>query len=294
MIALLWGLLAALLVGTSDAIARKTSQHSSISVLTLLVMALSSAMLTVWFLFTEDWPQWHREAWLASAVSGSLNIVVLYFLYLALQRGPVSVASPAAATFTVMLVGFNALSGEPWSYAQLLSVLVVFFGVTMLARRSSNPGIDDDYDARWIRTTALYALLAAFAVSFRMFLAQDANVVLGPDGALYLNRLFALLAALLLVFALSMRQQLQWPRLPIVRLIGLQAFLEAAALGCFLIGSAGNGRVAASIGFSAFAAVTAIVVSIWLGERIGRRRAIWIAVIMGGLVLATLDRANSV
>jgi len=250
-------------------------------------MAMSSALLTLWFLINGHWPQWHTEAWLASAASGALNIVVLYFLYLSLRRGPVSVASPTAATFTVMLVGFNALSGEPWSHSQLVSVVVVFLGVAMLARRNSNPGTQDVYDARWIRLTAMFALLAALAVSVRMFLAQDANVVLGPSGALYLNRLFALATATLVVGYLALKQALQWPSIGIVKLIALQAVLEAAALGVFLIGSAGEGRVAAAIGFSAFAAVTAIVVSLWLGERIGRRRGFWIAVVMLGLVLAS-------
>jgi len=294
MIAVLWGLIAAVLVGSSDAIARKTSQHSDLNVLTLIVMALSTAGMTVWFIVSGDWPPWHRNAWLASAASGALNIVVLYFLYLALRRGPVSVASPAASTFTVMLVGLNAFAGEPWTLGQLVAVALVFLGVVMLARRSSTPGIDDAYDARWIQTTALIGLIAAFAVSVRMFLAQDASAVLGAAGALYLNRVFALVTASLLVLALTVRyakteSALHWPRGQTVWLIALQAALETFALGAFLIGSSGNGRIGASIGFSAFAAVTAIVASLWLGERIGRTRALWIAVVVAGLMLASVD-----
>lgn len=287
MIAVLWGFLAAVLVGTSDAIARKTAQHSDLNVLTLLVMLISTAGMSVWFITTGDWPQWDQQAWLASAVSGALNLVVLYLLYLALRRGPVSVASPAASTFTIMLVGWNALAGEPWSYWQLIAVVIVFLGVAMLARRTSTPGIDDAYDATWIRTTALFGLAAAAAVSVRMFLAQDASVVLGPASALYLNRIFALIASLLVVtFLIIKTGHIRWPNRNIVKLIGLQAILEASALGVFLLGSAGGGRIGASIGFSAFAAVTAIVASVWLGERIGRRRAFWIVVIVAGLMLA--------
>jgi len=289
MIAVIWGLVAAVLVGCSDAIARKTAQHCDLNLLTLLVMAMSTAGMTVWFVATGDWPRWDRTAWLASAASGTLNVVVLFLLYTALRRGPVSVASPAASTFTVMLVGLNALSGEPWSYFQLIAVVVVFFGIVMLSRRSGSPGIDDAYDAKWIRTTALIGLAAAFAVSVRMYLAQDAGVILGAAGSLYLNRVFALIACLIVVGVLLVKKgSLLTPNMSILGLISAQAALEAAALGVFLVGSSGNGRIGASIGFSAFAAVTAIVVSFWLGEKIGKARSAWIALVVAGLMLASV------
>ena len=288
MIAVLWGLLAAVLVGTSDAIARKTSQHCDLNVLTLLVMAMSTAGMTVWFAFNGEWPTWHLGAWLASMASGTLNVVVLYLLYLALRRGPVSVASPATSTFTVMLVGWNIAAGEPWSYAQLGAVVIVFFGVLMLAKKSSTPGIDDQYDVKWIRDTALIGLAAALAVSIRMFLAQDAGVILGAENALYLNRIFALLAsAVVVTYLLIKHSKVQWPPGSVYGLIALQGGMEACALGVFLWGSSGNGRIGASIGFSAFAAVTAIVASVWLKERIGKKRALWIAVIVAGLMIAS-------
>jgi len=287
MIAVLWGLLAAVFVGTSDAIARKTSQHTDLNVLTLCVMALSTGGMTVWFLLQGNWPEWHFNAWLASAVSGSLNIVVLYLLYLALRRGPVSVASPAASTFTIMLVFLNALAGEPFAYSQLIAVVMVFTGIVMLAKKNNNPGVDDQYDSQWIRKTALIGLAAALAVALRMFLAQDAGVILGPVNALYLNRIFALIAATgVVTFLVLKNPNTKWPPRSIWGLITLQAALEALALGFFLIGSAGEGRIGASIGFSAFAAVTAIVTSYWLGERIGRSRALWMGVVVAGLMLA--------
>ncbi len=287
MIAVLWGLLAAVFVGTSDAIARKTSQHSDLNVLTLCVMALSTLGMTAGFIVYGEWPEWHLTAWIASAISGSLNIVVLYFLYLALRRGPVSVASPAASTFTIMLVFLNALAGEPFAISQLIAVVLVFTGIVMLAKKNNNPGVDDNYDNQWIRKTALIGLAAAAAVALRMFLAQDAGVVLGPVKALYLNRVFALIAASALVTYLVVKNpSIQWPHKSIWGLIVLQATLEAMALGFFLIGSEGDGRIGASIGFSAFAAVTAIVTSYWLGEKIGRSRAIWMGVVVIGLMLA--------
>ena len=69
-------------------------------------------------------------------------------------------------------------------------------------------------------------------------------------------------------------------------LVIVQAVLETGALGVFLIGSANGGRVGATIGFSAFAAATAVFAWMWLGERIGWQRGICIAVISLGVLLA--------
>ena len=109
-----------------------SSGHSN--VLFLIIMGLSSAVLTVWLVWSTEWPPWHGYAWFASALSGLLNLVALFFLYRALARGPVAVASPAASSFTVLLVALNMFAGEAWSGWQLVAMLLVFAGVAMFLR----------------------------------------------------------------------------------------------------------------------------------------------------------------
>jgi len=287
MTGLLWGLCGALLIGASDCIARVTAQRVSISVLFLFIMGLSLLLLSIWLAATANWPPWHAQAWFASALSGLLNLVALYFLYRALARGPVAVASPVASTFTVMLVALNIFAGESWSATQIVALLLVFLGVAMLARPAAADQSTERYDAAWLRGTALYALAAAAAVSLRMFLAQEAGADLGPLHALYLNRVFALVGAiLLLLYGLARHFNFAWPRGSMTKLVLLQALLETAALGSFLIGSALGGRIAASIGFSTFAAATALFAWWWLGEQIGWQRGFWMIIVGGGVMLA--------
>jgi drug/metabolite transporter (DMT)-like permease len=291
---ILWGLLGAVLIGASDCIARVTSQRVSISALFLIIMGLSLGALTLWLGFTFNWPPWHAKAWAASAASGFLNLLALYFLYRALARGPVAVASPAASTFTVLLVGLNILAGEAWSYAQIAAVFIVFVGVAMLAR-PTDVDRSENYDSKWLRMTAFFGLAAAATVAFRMFLAQEAGSELGAMHALYLNRLFALLGAFVLVIIVVLRQQaLTWPTGSIRALVIAQAALETAALGVFLIGSAQGGRIGATIGFSAFAAATALFAWWWLGEKIGWQRGIWIIVVGAGVSLAILGNPSAI
>ena len=285
---IIWGLLAAVFIGVADAVARSTTQKVSISILILAVMGLSTVGLSVLFIFTDDWPRWHAYAWALSAASGALNLVALIFLYKALERGPVAVASPAASSFTVMLVAMNALTGQPFSLTQGLAVALVFGGVIMLSRPSKNPASEPNYDAAWLRTTALLGLATAFTVSLRMFFAQEASAELGPLPALFLNRMFALISVIILVaWQLQKGQKLNTPKGKIVTLVFAQATLEVAALWAFLMGSQGDGRIAASIGFAAFAAIATITAWLWLGEKVAPQRWLWVIVISLGIILAS-------
>ncbi len=286
------GLLGAVFIGGSDCIARVTSQRTSNSILILCVMGLSTTVLSVWLLTQNNFPPWHLTAWVASAISGALNVAALYFLYIALARGPVAVASPAASSFTVILVLMNVVSGEPWSPSQLFATLVVLAGVAMLAQKSGDNDDAASYDAAWLRTTALFGLAAGIVVAVRMFLAQEATDALGAMHGLYLNRLFATLSCLVLIAVqLARSDQLVAPaNRSTWLLIIAQAILESSALAAFLLGSSLGDRVSATVGFSAFAAATVIIARVFLGERVGWWRGIWIAIIGAGVIVAVVGR----
>jgi drug/metabolite transporter (DMT)-like permease len=90
---------------------------------------------------------------------------------------------------------------------------------------------------------------------------------------------------LILLEILRARPQ-RWPQGVTLWLVMVQAALETLALASFLIGSADAGRIGASIGFSSFAAITALAAWIWLDEPIGWRRAFWMLVVALGIAFA--------
>lgn len=290
MIGILWGLLGGGLIGVSDCIARVTTARVATGVLLMIVMGGSVLALTLVLAVTGDWPAWHAYGWTAAAVSGVLNLVALAFLYRALMRGPVAVASPTASSFTVLLVGLNIAAGEPFDWRQVGGAALVFLGIVMLARRARRGAeAATDHDSAWLRGTALLALGAAGSVSLRMFLAQEARVELGTLGALYLTRVFAAAGAAAFVgWQMTRGRTLAWPRGGTLWLVLVQMALETLALGAFLAGSAGTGRVGAAIGFSAFPAVTVATAWLWLGERISPRRVFWMGIVAAGVALAVL------
>ncbi len=300
MTSLIWGLIGAVLIGASDCTARVTSQRVSLLPLIFCVMAISTVVLTVSLLATDSMPQWHARAWFVSALSGALNIAALLFLYKALAYGPVSVASPAASSFAVFLVVLNALAGEPWTAYQAISVVMVFLGVVMLSVKSDSQNTttrpEHQYSKTWLRRTSLLATGAALTIAFRMFFAQEATAELGSVSALYLNRLFALISCsiALLFTPLIVRSAgkastpNQWPVSDIKWFVLLQGVLEMAAFAAFLYGSEGDGRVAATIGFSTFAAATTLIAWIALKEPIGLWRFGWIVFISIGVMIASV------
>jgi drug/metabolite transporter (DMT)-like permease len=284
--AALWGLAGAASIGTSDAAARWTTPRASLGALFVTVMGVSTCALAGWLALTDGWPRWDAYAWIASALSGGLNLVALGFLYTALARGPVSVASPAASSFVALLVLLNALAGAPISAAQALAAPLLLLGVIMLARPDRSDA--GRYDAAHLRGTALLGLACAGSVSLRMFLAQEAAVGLDPLPALFLNRVFATLAALIWIAAELSRRRLRFPAPSVLPAVLMQAVLETVALFAFLTGSAGEGRVAATIGFAAFPAFTAIAAWVAYRDPIGWRRAGWMALVITAAALASI------
>lgn len=284
--ALLWGLFGGGLIGGSDAVARFTARRASLGALFLAIMGLSTVALAAYLGATGAWPAWSPYGWGASAVSGLLNLVALGFLYVALARGPVSVASPSAASFAAILVGINAAAGAPITWAQAGAMALVFLGVVMLAR----PDRSDlgRYDAAHLRVTALLGLGTAATVSVRMFLAQEAATDLEPLSALFLNRVFATIGAVGLVAWEAGRARFAAPGRGAVPAVLLQAALETGALFVFLIGSADAGRVGATIGFATFPAWTALAAWIAYRDPVGARRALWIGAVIAGAALAAL------
>ncbi|MGB0844586.1 MAG: EamA family transporter [Alphaproteobacteria bacterium] len=298
MIAVFWGLFGALLIGVSDCIARVTAQKTSTTTLFVYIMGLSAIAMTVYFAIVGTWPQVPTGlddsliiyGWFAAFCSGILTLVVLFLLYLALARGPVAVASPAASTFTIILIAINAIVGEPFTWMQIVSGVFVFLGVFMLARRNAEDEATASYDAKWIRTTALLGVSVGAMVSIRFFFAQESGDALGSLESLYLNRLFACVGVVIMLgWHLKKANVLIWPSKEMIPFVVMQSVLEVSAIGAFIIGSAGDGRVGATIGFSAFSAVTATAAWIFLGERFGLKRGFWMAVVISGVMLATLS-----
>ena len=289
MIGIYWGLVGALFIGVSDGIVRVTAQRLSITILILFIMGITTIFLSFWYLIGWKLPVWDFYSWMVSILSGFLNLVAVGLLYKALARGPVYLASPTSSSFAIFLILFNALHGEPYTLPQLLSGIVVFVGIFFLSRPKKNETIINKYSKKYLQITALLGLGAGITIALRFFLAQEAVSILGPVDSLYLNRVSSFIFILFFFICQQIRLvKYSWPKGTTLGLVFLQSLLENIAIAAFLFGSIGNGRIGATIGFSAYAVITTITTWVWLGEKVPLIKSIWIIIITAAVINAII------
>jgi len=283
----IFGLIGAVFIGFSDTIARVTSQKISLIILITYIMFISFILTSIWLLISWDWPRWEFYSWSVAIVSGVLNIIVVALLYKALSRGPVYVASPATSSFLVILILFNVLNGQPFTFFQLIAGIFVFIGILMLSFPDMKDSNLTKYSSNYLRVTAFLGIASGFTIALRFFLAQESLSSLTAFHSLYLNRVSALIVILfILLIYIIKNNKYNLPNGKYLILIIIQAVFENLALVSFLFGSKGDGRIGSTIGFSAFAVVTTATAWIWLGEKVPFKKVIWIVIISLSLLVS--------
>ena len=283
-----WGLLAALLIGCADCATRVTSRRMSITLLVAATTLLSlGGILAALGAPSLDDPTRYR-AYFLGLVAGALHIITLYLLFVALARGPVSIAVAGASSNIVFVLLLNAAAGEPWSVAQFGSAAAVLFGIVMAARpeRSAQGAATRAH----LRRTAALGLGAGVVGGFRVFLMQEAADDIGFVDALVSVRVgaAAVITPVALVLVFRVGRSLRWPSPKLAPLVLLQAVFETLALLAFLHGSVSASRIGAALGYAATPLASTVAARVVLGDPIGVRRGWWIVFVALALGAAVL------
>lgn len=282
----LWGIMAAAMIGCSDSAARTTARRCSVSVLVMLVVWLSLACLLALYGVPDLSPP-RRQLLLLSAAAGCLHIVVLFLLYPALARGPVSIAVAAASVSVLILVGLNIAAGSSWTWPQVACAVAVLLGIVMTTRREGVDGVA--YSPRHLRLTALLGLGAGTVSALRIFFVQEGADQLGAVDALIAMRVGAAVAILPVVAVASFRSGgLQWPRGWLLAVLAAQVLTETLAFLALLYGSATTSRVGVAVGFGATPVMSTLAARVFLGDPIGKRRGLWIGFVAAAVMLTVL------
>ena len=284
----LWGLLAAGLIGCADSAARITARRMPIPQLVLFTTWLALPLGLLLFGIPDLTRPEARVASLYALLAGVLHVGVLACLFRALADGPVSVAVAGTATNVVFLISWNILAGEPWHPLQLLAGFGVFLGVSLAARPER--GVEEGRSLAELRRTALFGMGAGFLSSLRLFLVQESSEVIGAGDSLVGMRTGAALAILALL-AIQLRGRLQRVRVPggaLALLVVVQVLLETGALLALLHGSVSASRIGAALGFATVPATSTLCARMFLGDPVGRRRLGWILFVVACVALATL------
>lgn len=279
----------ALFWGVSDVFARLSGRSAGVLVTTLAMMTIGSVVLIIYVFANGDSINWDPSGYWLIAVSGVCTAVGTILIYAALTRGPVSLASPAAASYPAISVPITVALGERPELLHWLAMIGAMVGVWLVARsvgRRADGGLPD-YERRNIRITLLISIAAAAVFALALITAGEATKHYGWLQTLLGSRL---LGAVVFLAVLAVRRE-AWRPVPIrawpfLLVLGLLDTGGHAALYAGLALPNGQFAVVASAGYTV---VTTIIARLFLHEPVSLAQWLGIGLVVAGVAaLATL------
>ncbi|MCB1377150.1 MAG: DMT family transporter [Alphaproteobacteria bacterium] len=194
---LLWGALAAFLLGTSDFLARFTSLRLGAVVAYTYVVVFGALLMTAFIFATGAELRFNAFGTALAAVHGLFVAAMSLMLYAALARGPISLAVPIVAAHPVLILLYDfAIGASQLLFQQTLAAAIVVLGV-IAASLFSFHGNGQRQGSTGRGGTLLLALGACFAYALLIVSGQAAAAEIGQISATWLGRLTS--AAILLL-----------------------------------------------------------------------------------------------
>ncbi|HET8806353.1 MAG TPA: DMT family transporter [Gaiellales bacterium] len=279
MTGVLGGLVAALMWGTSTAIAsRSTRMIGSQQVLAYVVLT-GLVMMVVAAPVVEGVPDvtGRGAAWALAA--GAASVIGLGCVYAALRIGKVGVVAPIASCEGALAAVFSVIFlGEQLSLGVALALAVVACGVVLVTFHAHL----SDVHLR----PALLAGTSAVVFGFGLVASSEAGGAIGPYWTILVSRV---VGVMFVVVPLVLSGQLRPPgrALPLVVYSGLA---EVIGFVGYITGSQ-HGVAVPAVLASQFAAVAAFVSFLSFGERLTRMQVCGAALIGTGVATVALLRA---
>jgi drug/metabolite transporter (DMT)-like permease len=278
MLALSFGLGAALLWAVHDLLARKLSQGAALLPILLVVLVAGTAGLLPVALLTGGWQAMTGKAWLVASLSGLAFAVAIGGLYKAFSLAPVRVVSPVVGAYPLLILLIAVAQGRPVSGGDWLAVLAIVVGIAIVAIAprddapegyAASPGVA----MAWATLSAV-----GFAVTFA--LAQEATRLGSELPVMVAGRIVALVAILALM--IWHRGSLA-PQRGHFGVLGLMGLLDALALGLVTASGSLPRAEYASVASSLFGVLTVLLAAWFLKERVRPVQWLGIACVFGGI-----------
>lgn len=284
MLALSFGLTAALLWAVHDLLARKLSQ--GVPLLPLIAMVLGSGCLVLVPLayMIGDWSVMSAGAWRGAVASGLSFALAIGGLYKAFSLAPVRLVSPIIGAYPLLTLIIAAAQGRTITPVDWLAVLLIVTGIGIVTL-SSQEDAPETYAAPPMVAIA-WGILAAAGFAATFALAQEATRGGSDLPVMLVGRTTALIAVLSLIGVRA------GPFLPARRfvpvLIGM-GLLDAIALG--LVTASGGLPKAeyASVSSSLFGVLTVLLATWFLKERASLVQWGGIATVFTGIAILSLQ-----
>lgn len=277
MLALGFGLTAALIWAVHDLLARKVSQGAALLPIIATVLGAGCLVLAP-FAVMADWSSMTAGAWRASVAGGLAFAVAIGSLYKAFSLAPVRLVSPVVGAYPLLTLIIAVVQGRAITPVDWLAVLLIITGIAIvaMAARDDSPDLYAAPPAVAIGWAALCAV--GFATTFAI---SQVGARLGSElPVILISRVIALAA--IVALALVGTGKLAAPRHQL-GLLALMGAIDAMALG--LVTASGTLPKAeyASVTSSLFGVLTVLLAAWFLKEGVRAVQWLGIAAVFTGI-----------
>jgi drug/metabolite transporter (DMT)-like permease len=285
MLALGYGLTAALIWAVHDLLARKLSQGATLLPIIATVLG-AGCLVLIPFALMADWSSMTAGAWRASIAGGLAFAVAIGSLYKAFSLAPVRLVSPVIGAYPLLTLMIAIAQGRDISPGDWWAVVLIVAGIAVVAM-SSRDDAPHLYAAPPATALAWAALSAmGFAATFAL---GQVGTRLGSDlPVILIGRMVALAA--IVALALVRSASLSPPRRQL-GLLALMGAFDALALG--LVTASGTLPKAeyASVTSSLFGVLTVLLAAWFLKEGVRAVQWFGIAAVFTGIAVLGLQGA---
>lgn len=286
MLALSFGLAAALLWAVHDLLARKLSQNTALLPILVVVLGAGTLGLVPVAVVMGGWQAMTGPAWAVAAVSGGAFAVAIGGLYRAFSLAPVRLVSPVVGAYPLLSLLIAAVQGRPVQLGDWLSVLAIVVGIAIVAVAAR-----DDAPEGYAASPGVaigWAALSALGFSATFALGQAATRMGAELPVMLTGRIVALaaLAALMLWFRAG-----RLPNRRYLGVLGLMGLIDALALGLVTASGGLSHAEYASVASSLFGVLTVLLAAWFLKEHVRPIQWLGIAAVFSGIAALGLQGA---
>jgi drug/metabolite transporter (DMT)-like permease len=288
MLAVLFGVFAALCWSVHDLIARSLAARIGAFRMAALVMISGGVLLSLYVVYLGTIWNASGEQLMSGFVLGLAYGFGVGGLFKAFRLGPVSLVGPVTAGYPVLAVLWGVFNGLEPTLLQWGCVAATLIGAIIVARSGTEDGGINAVEPGKMPTLLLFAAIAVLGYSSSIVLGQHAAVTVGESEATWLSRATALVT--ILPFMLS-----EAKHAPLTRAHWKGIFIMGGldVLGVIAVNASGHlpGKEFAGVGISADGAISVILAMIFLKEKVSPGQWFGLALIVGAVATMSISQA---
>jgi uncharacterized membrane protein len=289
-LALIFGLLAAALWGTTDFMIRIASRRVGISRAISAAQATSLVVVVLWIAMDPAARRPVHDAaaggWIAAVIAAVIGLVATVALYRALHQGRVSVVAPVAAGYGAVTTGLSWLTGERLPAMALVGLGLLVCGAVLVSvpARDQESGVVPQTGPHG--SGLGWALVSCLCYGLEFWVqGRFANPQLGPFVPVAVYYLFS--TTVLIAVARARRLSLRMPAQDAV-FVCTTGVAAIAGFICLSLGfGTGHVAVVTAIG-SVQSAITVGLACLFAQDRLALQHWLGLAAVIGGLVIIRL------